>query len=52
MATDINRSIKCRVNSCKHHDSSEFCKLNDIVVGAEKRACCDACETQCESFET
>lgn len=49
--SDINKAIKCRVTTCKHHDSTEYCKLNDIVVGAEKCDCHDACQTECMSFE-
>lgn len=28
-----NKSIKCRVDSCKYNDKDEYCTLEDIVVG-------------------
>ncbi len=46
-----SQAIKCRVESCKHHDNSDYCKLTDIVVGCDKREAKDACETECKSFE-
>ncbi len=46
-----SQAIKCRVETCKHHDTSDYCKLTDIVVGSEKSPAKDACETECKSFE-
>lgn len=51
MAEQINKSIKCRVSTCKYHDSAEYCKLPDIVIGAEKCDCKDSCQTECMSFQ-
>lgn len=51
MTGNVNKSIKCRVDSCKHHDSENFCKLSDIVVGAENCNCEKGCQTECMSFE-
>lgn len=47
----INNSIRCNVESCRHHQN-EHCSLKDITVG--KNNCYDAkkcCETECCSFE-
>lgn len=49
--SDINKSIKCRVANCKYHDSSEYCKLTDIVVGTDATETKSCCETECLSFE-
>lgn len=47
-----NRSIKCRVDSCKHHDNTaEYCTLTDIVIGQDCNCAKDCCETECLSFE-
>ncbi len=46
-----NQAIKCRVGSCKFHDSSDYCKLTDIVIGSEKQEAKSVCETECKSFE-
>lgn len=46
-----NKSIKCRVGSCKHNDKEEFCTLNDIIVGKDCNCAKDCCETECLSFE-
>ncbi len=45
-----NKSIKCRVDSCKHN-SMDYCSLNDIVVGQQCNCAKDCCETECLSFE-
>ncbi len=47
---DTNRSIKCRVDSCRHH-SKDFCTLSDIVVGQQCNCATECCETECLSFE-
>lgn len=50
--SDSNRSIKCRVESCKHHDKNEYCTLTDIVVGQQCGCKAKECsETECLSFD-
>lgn len=46
-----NQTIKCRVDSCKYHDKSEYCTLKDIVVGQQCHEAKDCRETECLSFE-
>ena len=26
-----SQAIKCRVETCKHHDTSDYCKLTEIA---------------------
>ena len=49
---DINKSIKCTVESCQHHASSaNYCSLDCITVGThESNPAVDQC-TDCLSFE-
>lgn len=47
---EINKSIKCSVKTCKHHDQAEYCKLDTISIGGEY-SCTDCCETECRSFK-
>ena len=47
----INKSIKCKVDSCRYHDSENYCKLNDIMVVGESCDCREGCQTECRSFE-
>lgn len=49
--SEVNQSIKCKVDTCKYHDTTEYCTLNDIVVGADKCDCKNVSETKCLSFE-
>lgn len=49
--SEINQSIKCRVDSCKHHDRSQYCTLSDITVGSECNCSKEKCDTECASFE-
>lgn len=52
MDSNQNASIKCTVDSCKHHDCDGYCSLQDITVG-----CCNSdqpysnAQTECMSFE-
>lgn len=46
-----NQAIKCRVETCKYHESSDYCNLKDIVIGAEKTDATENCDTECKSFE-
>jgi hypothetical protein len=52
MHNSENKSIKCTVDSCKHHDYDGYCDLHDITVG-----CCNSdqphssAQTECMSFE-
>lgn len=48
---ESNKSIKCRVETCKHHDKAQYCTLSDIVVGSDKAEARDCCETECLSFK-
>ncbi len=49
---EINKSIKCRVDSCRHHDRNrQYCTLSDIVVGSECHCSKQKCDTECASFE-
>jgi len=48
---ETNKAIKCRVESCKHHDRSEYCTLTDITVGADTEKAKNCGETECLSFE-
>lgn len=41
-----NKSIKCRVDSCKYNDKDEYCTLEDIVVGKNCACAKDCCETE------
>jgi len=47
-----NNSIGCTVQQCKHHDkSSDYCTLNQIMVGThEANPTVPEC-TDCNSFE-
>lgn len=52
--SEVNSSIKCNVESCKHNDSEKgSCTLNEIEVDCT----CDSCdctetgETICKSFD-
>jgi Domain of Unknown Function (DUF1540). len=49
--SEANQSIKCNVNKCKNHCSSEnYCSLNCITVGThEANPTMDQC-TDCQSF--
>lgn len=47
----VNQSIKCRVKNCKYHDVTEYCTLQDIVVGTDSMDTKDCCETECLSFK-
>lgn len=47
----INSSIKCRVESCKFHDATNYCTKQDIVVGKDCACANECCETECLSFE-
>ena len=46
----MNKSIKCKVDTCKHHDDN-YCTLGDITVGKDCSCAKDCCETECLSFE-
>ena len=46
-----NQAIKCSVETCKFHDTSDYCKLTDVVIGSEKQDAKSVCETECKSFE-
>ncbi len=48
---NINRSVKCTVEDCRHHcRSCDYCSLDTIRVGAhEKHPSGDRC-TDCLSF--
>lgn len=48
-----NRSIKCHVDQCRHHcTSEEYCSLSCITVGThESNPTMDQC-TDCLSFAT
>lgn len=46
-----HQEIKCRVETCKFHDSTDCCTLSDIVVGADTCECKKTSETKCMSFE-
>lgn len=46
---EINSNIKCSVKDCKHHDISNYCKLESIDIGGES-SCTDSKETECKSF--
>lgn len=48
---NINKSIKCRVDSCKHHDTTEYCLLNSIIIGGQCSDCNHSKDTECRSFE-
>ena len=49
---EINKSIQCTVQQCKHHCTNEkYCSLNQIMVGThEANPTMDQC-TDCKSFE-
>jgi len=46
-----SQEIKCRVKSCRHHDSDGHCMLPDIVVGENVANATEKSETDCMSFE-
>lgn len=48
---EINSNIKCSVKDCRHHDSTNYCKLTNISIGGEC-TCTDCKETECRSFAT
>ncbi|MCC8013889.1 MAG: DUF1540 domain-containing protein [Eubacterium sp.] len=48
---EINKAIKCRVDSCRYHDRSQYCTLTDITVGKECDCSKEKCDTECTSFE-
>ena len=52
MNNNINSSIKCTVESCKHHSAGkDYCTLDCITVGThEANPTQDQC-TDCLSFE-
>lgn len=52
MNNNINSSIKCTVEACKHHcNTNDYCTLNCITVGThEANPSVDQC-TDCLSFE-
>lgn len=45
----INNSIRCSINSCKHHNASNYCELKEILVGG-KQDSRSYSTTVCESF--
>ncbi|MEG0295740.1 MAG: DUF1540 domain-containing protein [Clostridium sp.] len=46
-----NESIKCSINSCKHHDCSEdYCTLGQIKVGTHEASPKMVECTDCQSF--
>lgn len=49
---DINSSIKCTVNNCRHHaQSKDYCTLSNIMIGThESNPTMSEC-TDCESFK-
>ena len=49
---DINKSIRCTVDDCKHHCSTEnYCSLNSILVGTHESKPTQVQCTDCMSFE-
>lgn len=51
MKSNSNTSIKCNVESCKHHNCENYCCLNDINVGSDTKEAKAKYETECMSFE-
>ena len=49
---DINKSIKCTVQQCKHHCcEKDFCSLDCITVGTHEMNPTKSECTDCKSFE-
>ena len=46
---NVNKSIKCSIENCKHQEAN-YCKLDNICVGSDCD-CKNKKETQCKSFE-
>lgn len=47
-----NSSIKCSVNECKYHATTEnYCTLDNINVGKCDCTTCTCEDTECASFE-
>ncbi len=51
MKDSSNQNIKCSVKTCKHHNSDNYCALQDINVGTNCTDTKSKYETECMSFE-
>lgn len=51
MKASSNSNIKCIVESCVYHNTDNYCSLEDIQVGTDKKNPTAKCETECLSFE-
>ncbi|MCD8215819.1 MAG: DUF1540 domain-containing protein [Clostridiales bacterium] len=50
--SEINKAIRCNVDSCRFHDHSrQYCTLDGIKVGSECDCSKEKCDTECASFE-
>ncbi len=49
--SEINKAIRCNVESCRFHDRSQYCTLEGIKVGSECDCSKEKCDTECASFE-
>lgn len=50
-ANPTNSTIKCGVDSCSHHNSQDYCSLNQIQVGATGKHVTSPQNTECASFQ-
>ncbi len=50
--SNVNQSIKCTVQQCRHHANSQnYCTLSGITVGTHEANPTEKKCTDCESFE-
>lgn len=46
-----NQEIKCKVQSCRYNDKSNYCTLSDIEVGETNFDAQHKKDTECNSFK-
>ncbi len=46
-----NSTIKCCVDACSHHTSTDYCSLNQIQVGVCGDQVTECENTECASFQ-
>lgn len=47
----FGQKISCNVQSCKYNDKSEYCTLDNILVGNDGALATSKSQTECVSFE-
>lgn len=51
MSDEVNKSIKCDVENCEHHNEKGFCSLDSIKVSSDKKDPNKSEQINCESFK-